>query len=124
MPLIFPGNSSQSELTDRIAQATQLFLAHRFASEEELVQQIMRAGSDADLADRLMEFLPLAFGRVLLTRVGMKLPDRFVRMLDNGGFSEEWPLTAEPLWKPLVAFIRKKSRNRSFQERVSRHRVS
>lgn len=89
-----------------INTAVQLFLDHREASESELVDKICTATRDRDLAERLVEFVPLGFGRVILGKMGVVSPDRFVRMFDNGEFSAECPLDAEPLWKPVVAFAK------------------
>ena len=94
-------------MNTEIATAVEMFLGNRAATESELVEKIDGTIHDRDLAERLIEFLPLAFGRVLLTKWGVTLPGYFVRMLDNGGFTPECPLDAEPLWKPAVAFARK-----------------
>jgi hypothetical protein len=87
--------------------AVQIFLKHPSATESELVGKISAGVGSSDLAERLVEFVPLAFGRIILVRAGVQLPGRFVRMLDDGTFTPECPLEAEPVWKPAMDFARR-----------------
>ncbi len=100
---------------DEIAQAVKLFLADPSASEPELVARLSAALGDDNLAGRLVEFVPLAFGRVILTRLGVQLPDHFIRMLDHDQFSKPCPLDAEPLWRPALVFA-KEAKNQMSKE--------
>jgi hypothetical protein len=99
-----------------ITTAVQLFLTEHDASEAELVEKIYAAIGDRDIAERLIEFVPLAFGRVILGKMGVVLPDYFIRMLDHDKFSEQCPLAAEPIWKPALAFAKEAEARMSKQK--------
>ena len=103
-------------MKSEIVKATEIFRAHPGASEAELVTHICAAIGDHDLAERLIEFVPLAFGRVLLTRMGVQLPDQFIRMLDHDKFSEPYPLDAEPVWRPALAYAKEAEKQMSKDE--------
>lgn len=99
-----------------IAAAVDIFLQNRSATEAELVEKIRNVVGHEDLAERLVEFVPLAFGRVLLTKWGVKLPNEFVRMMGPNEFSDKCPLLAEPLWKPALAYAREAEHRLSKEE--------
>ncbi len=100
-------------------EAVRIFLANRSAGEDELVEMIVGQIGDRELAERLVEFLPLAFGRVILQRAGVRLPGVFRRMLDDGNFAPECPLAWEPMWKPVMEFARNAERRLSRDEFLS-----
>ena len=103
-------------MKSEIATATQVFLAHPNATEAELITHICAAVGDHDMAERLIEFVPLAFGRVILDHMGVKSPDSFIRMLDHDQFSEPCPLDAEPVWRPALAFAKEAHKRMSKEE--------
>ena len=89
-----------------INAAVAVFLRDREAADSELVEKFEAVVKDRDLAERLVEFVPLAFGRVVLQRIGVTLPENFKRMMANGKFTHECALTLEPLWEPALAFAK------------------
>lgn len=98
-----------SGLESQIAEAAQVMVAQPDASESDLALRLVAALGDRDLADRMLEFLPLAFGRVVLARLGVTVPDSFIRAVDDENFSDACPLDAEPLWLPAKAFAARAS---------------
>jgi hypothetical protein len=93
-------------LRESIVKAVEVFRRHPDASYEETVEYLRAAVGDADLAERLMEFVPIAFGRVALANSGVKFPDTFRRCLDNGKISRPFSLWSEPLWGPALALAK------------------
>jgi len=68
-------------------------------------------GMDRLLAARLIEFLPMAYCRLILANEGVRFSDEFRRRLDGGGLSEERRLSSEPLWKACNEFATNEARN-------------
>jgi hypothetical protein len=105
-----------SGLESQIAEAVHVMLAQPDSSESDLALRLAAALGEQDLADRMLEFLPLAFGRVVLVRLGVKLPDTFIRAVDDENFSEPCPLDGEPLWLPAKAFAERASTRMAHHE--------
>src|SRR5215831_3446965 len=66
----------------------------------------LAAGVECVVASRLVEFLPLAYSRLILSESGVRFCDRFQRKLADGSLSAERPLDSEPLWAEIVSFAR------------------
>ena len=66
----------------------------------------LAAGVERVVASRLVEFLPLAYSRLILSESGVRFCDRFQRKLADGSLSSERPLDSEPLWAEVVSFAR------------------
>jgi hypothetical protein len=79
---------------------------HRFpnASDEEIVSKLLAAGVDRSTASRLVEFLPMAYCRVVLADSGVKFCEHFQRRLADGKLSAERPLDSDPLWAATLSF--------------------
>jgi hypothetical protein len=60
---------------------------------------------ERDLAARLVEFLPLAYGRLVLGDSGILFSEAFDRVLLDGRISRKG-LSSEPLWDLVVEFAR------------------
>jgi hypothetical protein len=58
------------------------------------------------IAARLVEFLPMAYCRLILADAGIRFSDRFQRKLADGGVSAERLLASEPLWAETLSFAR------------------
>lgn len=70
------------------------------------MEHLVTAVGDPDLAERLMEFVPLAFARVALATSGVSFQDTFCRSLGDGKFSHFCPLSSDPLYEPALAIAR------------------
>jgi hypothetical protein len=52
-----------------------------------------------------MEFLPIAYCRVILTEAGaVRFPDSFIRMRADGTYQER-KFETDPVWEAVVSFI-------------------
>lgn len=102
-------------MKESIVKAVEVLRRFPDASWEESVEQLTAAVGDADLAERLMEFVPHAFGRVALADSGVKFPDTYRRCLDNGKISRPVSLWDEPLWGPALA-VAKEEQSKEISE--------
>ena len=89
-----------------ISRAVALLRANPDASMEEVYKQLVKSGTKADLAARLIEFLPVVYGRIILSTIGVRLSDKFRRVLPDGTVSPERRLAEEPLWLAATQFAR------------------
>lgn len=90
-------------MNEIISKAVAIFRAQRSAADDELYQSLVRAGIEGQVAARLVEFLPMAYCRLILAASGARFPNVFRRVLENGTF-EERPLSSEPVWNAAVVF--------------------
>jgi len=89
-----------------IAKAVVILRELPNASDEEILRKLLAAGVERIVASRLVEFLPLAYSRLILSESGVRFCDRFQRKLADGSLSSERPLDSEPLWAEIVSFAR------------------
>jgi hypothetical protein len=61
-------------------------------------------GIEPGLAVRFVEFVPLAYGRLLLAPSGAQFSSVFQRRLPNSAISEPRPLSSEPIWDAVLSF--------------------
>jgi hypothetical protein len=89
-----------------ISEAVAILREFPNASDEEILRKLLAAGVERVVASRLVEFLPLAYLRLILSDSGIRFCDRFQRKLADGSLSAECPLDSEPLWAEIVSFAR------------------
>lgn len=65
---------------------------------------LVSKGIERRAAARLVELLPIAYGRALLATLGLQFSDEFKRRLPNGQLSESRSLRSEPTWNAVVQF--------------------
>lgn len=87
-----------------IGQAVAIFREFPNASNEEILSKLLAAGTDRPTASRLVEFLPMAYCRVVLSESGINFSDRFQRRLADGRLSPQQRLDSEPLWSETLSF--------------------
>ena len=76
----------------------------KFASQPELAEnEILSVAGDHDLARRLIDWIPEAFGAVLIghMKLGLSLPQTFTAK-DKQGHWREFPFSAEPIFLQAV----------------------
>jgi hypothetical protein len=88
---------------EQISKAVSLFRTSRAHGDEGIYRKLVAEGVEPQLAARLVEFLPLTYGRFLLEKSGTRFSEYFQRMLSSGR-SEELLLSSEPVWNAAVAF--------------------
>lgn len=90
-------------MSEIISKAVALLRKLRFAPDDEVYRALVTAGIERQLAMRLVEFLPIAYCRLILAASGARFSNTFRRALP-GGFSEEQLLSSEPIWNAAVVF--------------------
>ena len=87
-----------------IAEAVAIFREFPNSSDEEIVRKLVATGCDRLMAARLIEFVPMAYCRLLLADLGVRFSGCFQRKLADGRISAEQRLAANPLWAEAVSF--------------------
>lgn len=100
----------KTSLNEQISEAVSIFRASRNLDDKGIYEVLILKGFEHRRAARLVEFLPLAYGRFLLGKSGARFSDAYQRMLP-GGVSEERPLSSEPVWNAALTFARTESEN-------------
>jgi hypothetical protein len=106
--MCFDDKATVTELENQIRKAVAVLRSLRNLDDLCIYKALVTEGIEHPVAVRLVEFIPLAYGRFLLAKSGAKFSDYFQRRLPNG-VSEKRPLTSEPLWRAALAFARAES---------------
>jgi hypothetical protein len=79
---------------------------HRLADrpDAEIVRALVAQGADAALAEKLVDFVPIAFGRPVLERLGVRASEEGVLVV--GGVERRFRLMADPVFADAVALAR------------------
>lgn len=87
-----------------IVEVVALFREFPNSSGEEIFRKLVATGCDRLIAARLIEFVPMAYSRLLLADSGVQFSGCFQRKLIDGRLSAEQRLAANPLWAVAVSF--------------------
>ena len=90
------------DISEGIKKALPLYADSQIKSEEDLESAIRNAGVPVALARKILEFVPLAFGRIFLKEMNVQLRADFVRHnIENGRIVEKQrrPLANEPVFR-------------------------
>jgi hypothetical protein len=88
--------------------------------DEELFVRLVEAGIERRMAARLVELLPIAYGRILLADSGIIFNENYQRMDNRGKISPEQSLASVPLWREIVTHAEEEiSHNISNQEMIA-----
>jgi hypothetical protein len=87
-----------------LALAAALIRQFPLDTDDHLCRRLIVAGISAVCSARLIEFLPLAYCRVLLRGTGIRFSADFQRVLADGTLSPSRPLASEPLWNAAMEF--------------------
>jgi len=87
-----------------IVEAVAIFREFPNSSDEEILRKLVATGCDHLMAARLIEFVPMAYCRLLLADSGVQFSGCFQRKLTDGRLSAEQRLAANPLWAEAVLF--------------------
>src|SRR5580698_2432330 len=88
-------------MNEEISRAVTIFRSSPNLKDEEVFVALINRGTEKELAARLVEFLPMAYSRLILSKSGARFADTFRRNLP-GGVSQEKPLSSEPVWGAVV----------------------
>ena len=88
----------------RIARAVELFRSTPALKDEAIFRVLVLEGAEPRVAARCVEFLPLAYSRMLLLEAGLpRFPESFMRLLGNGEFKTS-RFDSDPVWNAIVTF--------------------
>jgi hypothetical protein len=91
---------------DPISTAVVIFRELPNSSDEEVFRKLVGTGVEPQYAARLVEFLPMAYARLLLAEGGTRFSDMFQRMTPSGDPTVERPLSSESVWEEVVSFAK------------------
>lgn len=89
-----------------ISKTVDIFRESPDASDDEIYCKTIAAGIKPADAARLVEFIPMAYCRLILTDTGARFSEMFQRRRHDGGLSHEKALAVEPLWTEIMSFAR------------------
>lgn len=89
-----------------ISRAVNIFRESPASSDYEIYLRVVAEGVEPKYAARLVEFLPMAYCRLILTDTGTRFSDMFRRRLHDGTLSPERTLASEPAWTEVMRFAK------------------
>jgi hypothetical protein len=93
-------------VNELISKAVAAFRSSPSRGDIEIHEALIAEGLEAQTAARLVEFLPMAYCRLLLGNSGVQFSSSFQRQEANSQVSSERQLSSEPVWDGVVAFAR------------------
>lgn len=88
---------------DAILLAVPLFATHARGGPSAVRGELEKAGVPAALASELVEFLPVALARALLSGMGIRFSDHYVRRTAQGRVIGQKLLADEPVYREGLA---------------------
>jgi hypothetical protein len=92
---------------EAVARAVAAFQAHPGADDDTIHAALKAGGFSELLSTRLLQLLPIAFCRVLLSPQGVKFPDLYRVMGPKGVHLGDFPLSEEPIFTEALAAARR-----------------
>jgi hypothetical protein len=89
-----------------ISKTVEMFRKAPNVSDDEMYRKMIAAGIKPKRAARLVEFLPIAYCRLILAHTGVRFSSMFRRRRHDGSLLHEQMLTSETLWTEVTAFAR------------------
>ena len=89
-----------------ISRAVNIFRESPDSSDYEIYLRVVAAGVEPRHAARLVEFLPMAYCRLILAGTGTRFSDKFQRRLHDGTLSPERTLADESAWTEVMRFVK------------------
>ena len=94
-------------MQSEIAKAVDLFRSSPELEDGDIQRMLVERGVDRILAWRLVEFIPMAYCRVVLEPTGARFPKTFQRYQRDGTISPEIPVESEPVWVAATDYARR-----------------
>jgi hypothetical protein len=88
---------------ERLQKALPLFAGIETGDRDGLLRALRAAGFTEAAAAEIVEFMPLAFARVLLEDVGVPLPEHYVRRVPGSHEERKHRLADEPIYREAAA---------------------
>jgi hypothetical protein len=92
-------------MNESIAKAVSILRMSTDFDDDAVLNRIVSSGMERRLAARLVDFLPMAYARLLLERSGAVLPDFYFRLSPTGNLVQH-SLDSEPVWKASIEFAK------------------
>jgi len=92
-------------MTEAISKAIVTLRSSPSLNDEGAYRALVRQGIKSWVAARLVEFLPMAYCRLVLRASGARFTDTFQRRGQDGTLKEQ-PLWSEPVWQAVMEFAR------------------
>jgi hypothetical protein len=89
-----------------ISRAVNIFRESPALSDYEIYLRVVAEGVEPKYAARLVEFLPMAYCRLILAANGTRFPDKFRRRIHDGTLSPERTFASEPAWMEVMRFAK------------------
>jgi hypothetical protein len=93
-------------MNDLISQAVAKFRGSPRSGDADIHRMLVAEGLKPSVAARLVEFLPMAYCRLLFESSGVRFPKTFQRRSSDGQISAERLLSSEPIWNASLEFAR------------------
>ena len=95
--------SDEAATRKMVSKAVAILRHSQHLSDELVHREMINEGISPYVAGHLVEFLPMAYARLILRRSGARFSNSFQCLRPDGSF-EERALSTEPLWTVAVAF--------------------
>jgi hypothetical protein len=92
-------------MNELIVKAVSIFRVSTDLDDDALLKRLVSDGVEHRLAARLVEFLPMAYARLMLEKSVARLPDSYLRMSTTGDLRTH-PLDSEPVWNASIEYAR------------------
>ena len=92
------------EIIEAIELALPVFHEHKDSTWKTLGEALKAAGIPANVADRLLEFMPLAFARAFLDGLGIEFRENYIRLDSKTRKKVSKRLADEPVFTESFAF--------------------
>jgi hypothetical protein len=94
-------------MDDLISKAVAAFRNSPNRGDADIHRMLVADGLKPAVAARLVEFLPMAYCRLLFESSGVRFSVTFQRRFPDGQISEERLLSSEPVWNESLEFVRR-----------------
>lgn len=89
------------ETEETIRRAVAMFRKLANSDDGQVCSALIESGVQPEIAEKLVMFLPIAYGRVVLKKIGIRFSDSFKHPLNDGTLVEH-AFADEPIWRAIV----------------------
>jgi hypothetical protein len=89
------------EPEERIRRAVAVLRKLANSDDRQVYSALIESDIQPEMAEKLVMFLPIAYGRVLLKKMGIRFSNQFKRALNDGTLVEH-AFADEPIWSAVV----------------------
>jgi len=93
-----------------IAKAVKIHRDNPALEDPEIYKLLVADGVDANIAARLVDFLPFAYMRVMYADSEITFADTYRRTDENGNLLEAVKFASDPIWSELIAYAQSEIR--------------